>query len=163
MSEIKKTPKDKALEIRYKKKISEQKKIHRELLEKKETLEKNLTTLSLEIGKSLCGQSQFSADMLSVSINNTKDEISETKRLIQESETKLGEQSEVLDKLDYYYNQFVSWADEYENASGEQKKMIICQLIKEVKVGKGYEIEIEFNASYKQFFEDNYSENKKII
>ena len=41
--------------------------------------------------------------------------------------------------------------------------MIICQLIKEVKVGKGYEIEIEINASYKQFFEDNYSENKKII
>lgn len=163
LSEIKKTPKDKALEIRYKKEISEQKKIHRELLAKKETLEKNLTTLSLEIGKSLCGQSSFSADMLSVSINNTKDEISETKRLIQECETKLGEQSEVLGKLDYYYNQFVSWADEYENASSEQKKMIICQLIKEVKVGKGYEIEIEFNASYKQFFEDNYSENKKII
>ena len=101
--------------------------------------------------------------MLSVSINNTKDEISETNKQILECESKLGEQSEVLDKLDYYYNQFVSWADEYENASGEQKKMVICQLIKEVKVGRGYEIEIEFNASYKQFFEDNYSVEKKII
>ena len=33
----------------------------------------------------------------------------------------------------------------------EQKKMIICQLIKEIRVFKDYNIEIEFNISYRQF------------
>ena len=106
----------------------------------------------MEIGKSLCGKSQFSAEMLSKSIKATEDEISENNKLIYECDTKLEQQSEVLSKLDYYYNQFVSWADEYDNATNEQKKMIICQLITEIKIGKGYNIEIEFNASYRQFF-----------
>lgn len=152
LSAIKKTPRDKALEVRYKKEIAEKKKVKRELQDKNKALEKELTKLSMEIGKCLCGKSQFSADMLSLSIKSTEDEISENNKLIYECDTKLEQQAEVLSKLDYYYNQFVSWADEYDNATNEQKKMIICQLITEIKIGKGYNIEIEFNSSYKQFF-----------
>ena len=63
----------------------------------------------------------------------------------------LTEKSEVLNKLDYYYDQFTSWADEFDTATMEQKKMIICQLIKEIRVYKDYSIEIEFNISYRQF------------
>lgn len=32
--------------------------------------------------------------------------------------------------------------------------MIICQLIDEINVGRGYNIEIKMNASYGQFFSD---------
>lgn len=53
--------------------------------------------------------------------------------------------------LSYYYDQFTSWADEFDTATTEQKKMIICQLIKEIRVYKHYNIEIEFNISYRQF------------
>ena len=60
-----------------------------------------------------------------------------------------------ISNLDYYYDQFVTWADEFENASLEQRKMIICQLINEVRVGSGYKIDIDFNASYRQFFDSN--------
>ena len=61
------------------------------------------------------------------------------------------EKNEVLSKLDYHFEQFKSWADEFESASIEQKKMILCQLIKAVKVSRNYQIEIAFNISYKQF------------
>ena len=67
---------------------------------------------------------------------------------------KLEEKNDVLNKLDYYYTQFTSWVDEFETATMEQKKMIICQLIKEIRVFKDYNIEIEFNISYRQFLMD---------
>ena len=66
-------------------------------------------------------------------------------------DTELAAKNDLLKKLDFYYDQFISWADEFENASLERKKMIICQLIKAVKVRKGYELEFEFNISYQQF------------
>ena len=42
-------------------------------------------------------------------------------------------------------------ADEFDNSTMEQKKMIACQLIKEVKVSRGYELEIVFDLNYEQF------------
>ncbi len=43
-----------------------------------------------------------------------------------------------------------------------QQKMIICQLIKSIKVSRGYSLEIEFNASYRQFFGDEMCSNEVI-
>ena len=56
-----------------------------------------------------------------------------------------------MKKLDYYYDQFNSWAEEYETDTMEQKKMIVCQLIKEINVSKGYVLDIVFNLKYQQF------------
>ena len=51
----------------------------------------------------------------------------------------------------FYYSQFRTWADEFDNSTIEQKKMIACQLIREVKVSRGYELEIVFDLNYEQF------------
>ena len=52
------------------------------------------------------------------------------------------------------YQQFRSWAEEFDNASLEVKKMIACQLFNRVEIGKGYQIHIELNMTYRQFLED---------
>ncbi|MDO5397237.1 MAG: hypothetical protein Q4G33_04840 [bacterium] len=155
LEQIRKTQKDKALEIRYKKELNEKRKRKNELTKEREKLQKRLSELSLEVGKSLCGENQFPVDVLAMSIKSTKAEIESTDRLIAECDRELTEQGEVLSKLDYYYQQFLTWAEEFESASIEQKKMIICQLIDEIKVGKGYNVEITLNASYAQFFSEN--------
>lgn len=49
------------------------------------------------------------------------------------------------------YNQFKSWAEEFEQASMDQKKMIACQLFKRIEVGRGYNITFELNMTYQQF------------
>ena len=154
LQSIKATPKDKALEIRYRKELKEKNKLKKELTERKELLQKRLSELSIEVGKCLSGENKFPADILAMSIKSTKDEMAETERQIHECECDLEQQTDMIDKLDYYYQQFITWADEFEKASLEQRKMIICQLIDEIKVGRGYEISIEFNASYDQFFGD---------
>ena len=154
LQSIKATPKDKALEIRYRKELKEKNKLKKELTERKELLQKRLSELSIEVGKCLSGENKFPADILAMSIKSTKDEMAETERQIHECKCDLEQQTDMIDKLDYYYQQFITWADEFDKASLEQRKMIICQLIDEIKVGRGYEISIEFNASYNQFFGD---------
>ena len=64
---------------------------------------------------------------------------------------KLANQQNAMGKLDFYYSQFRTWADEFDNSTMEQKKMIACQLIREVKVSRGYELEIVFDLNYEQF------------
>ncbi len=160
---IKQTPKDRALEIRYKKELAEIRKQKKELLEEKARLDNRLTQLSAEVGKCICGENRFPIDVLSMSIDTTKAEIDKTENLIAECDAELNKQGHTLENLDYYYNQFLTWANEFEYATREQQKMIICQLITEIKVGKGYIVDIEFNASYKQFIIDNKVENKMVV
>ena len=52
------------------------------------------------------------------------------------------------------YGNFQSWANEFDSATLEQKKMIIGQLVKRVELEKGYVIHIEFNMDYEQFCSD---------
>ena len=148
---IKETPKDRALEIRYKKDVEESKKIKKNLDAEKDKIERRLAELSLEVGKSLSGDSLFTTEVLSMSIQSTKEELLNIEQRLSECDVIIKEKNEVLSKLDYHFEQFKSWADEFESASIEQKKMILCQLIKAVKVSRNYQIEIEFNISYKQF------------
>lgn len=160
---IKQTPRDKALEIRYKKELTEKRKLKNELTDKKTSLQKRLNELSLEVGKTLVGESLFTVDVLSASIESTKNEIAEVEKLMAECDMKLEQQKDVLSKLDYYYDQFLSWANEFDNATREQQKMIICQLISAIRIGKGYEIEIEMNASYRQFFNEDLFVDEKVV
>ena len=51
------------------------------------------------------------------------------------------------------YQQFKTWAEEFEDASFEAKKMIANQLFKRVEVSKGYKLNIELNLTYQQFLE----------
>ena len=64
---------------------------------------------------------------------------------------KLANQQNAMGKLDFYYSQFRTWADEFDNSTIEQKKMIACQIIRKVNVARGYEIEIIFVLNYEQF------------
>ena len=152
LERIKSHPKEKALELRYQKELEQRKAYRKELQQEKEKLENRLKELSIEIGKSLTGESKFSIDVLSASIDSTKEEIAGVEDAIRICDEELDQKKDLLFKLDYYYQQFVSWAYEFSNASNERKKMIICYLIDEIKVSKGYHLEIKFNISYEQFF-----------
>jgi len=90
-----------------------------------------------------------------MSINAVKEEKVKTEEKIKVCEKELKSKDEVLNSLDYHYDKFVIWADEFENMTLEQRKMVICQLIKSIKVYKGYRLEIEFNISYNQFLNVN--------
>lgn len=49
------------------------------------------------------------------------------------------------------YNKYVNWSDVFDSASMEAKKMIVSQLIKRVRLWRGYIIDVEFNIDMEQF------------
>ena len=151
LAKIKSTPKDIALEKRYKSEIAEYKRKQTNLEKEVEKLKRQIVELSAEIGKSLLGESRFTPDMLSTSIDNTNDLLHKKEIELSDIKFKLANQQNAMGKLDFYYSQFRTWADEFDNSTMEQKKMIACQLIREVNVARGYEIEIVFDINYKQF------------
>jgi len=56
-----------------------------------------------------------------------------------------------MKKLDFYYDQFRCWAEEFEDAGLEERKMIISQLVREINVSRGYGLDVVLDLNYEQF------------
>ena len=112
-----------------------------------------LEELQLEIGRSLTGDSIFSKADLSTAIQTLKLHIDECKKQLSELEAKEEQGQEALEKFRPAFSRFKGWAEEFENATLEQKKMIAGQLFKRVEVGRNYKIHIVMNMTYRQFCE----------
>ena len=57
----------------------------------------------------------------------------------------------MLDTLNAQYDDIISWADMYDSASIESKKMIVSCLIRRVEVYRDYRLHIDFNIDFEQF------------
>ena len=77
----------------------------------------------------------------------------ECKKQLSEFEVKEEQGKDALEKFRPAFSRFKSWAEEFENATLEQKKMIAGQLFRRVEVGKGYKVHIVMNMTYQQFCE----------
>ena len=60
-------------------------------------------------------------------------------------------------QIEDFYKEFKGWADEYESAALERRRVILSQLFSRIEIGRGYEVKVEIAMSYKQFL--NLSEN----
>lgn len=57
----------------------------------------------------------------------------------------------VLKNLSECFDELISWAELYDEASFEKKKMIVNYLVKRVEVCRGYKLKVEFNIDFEQF------------
>lgn len=117
-------------------------------------LERNqvqLQKLQLEIGKTLTGDSVYSAEDLTQAIQVIKSRIVENQSSLDRLLTEEEERKRGIEAITPAYQQFKSWADEFDTASLEQKKMIVCQLFKRIEIGRDYNVSVELNMTYEQF------------
>ena len=112
---------------------------------------KQLEILQMEIGKTLLGDSIYSPEDLSQAIQTVKSRITEAETKLTELRDEEAKKKQGLDLITPTYNQFKSWAEEFDTATLEQKKMIACHLFKRIEVGRDYKISAELNMSYQQF------------
>ena len=150
-SKIKLTVREVALESRFKAQMTDTRRKITDLEKDSESQKSKLRDLTEEIADALMGNSKFTPDMLSMAIEKCKQNIVDNSVEIQELHQRLENQEEELKRIDYYYSQFKSWADEFDKATLERKRMIADELLSEVSVGKGYEVSILMNATYQQF------------
>ena len=55
------------------------------------------------------------------------------------------------DNVPVLYQRFLGWANEFDDAPIEQKKMIICSLCDRIEVSRDYEVKIVIDMDYEQF------------
>lgn len=67
------------------------------------------------------------------------------------AKSKLNELEQSAENLNAEYRELLSWADMFDKCSFDSKKMIVSQLIKSVRVGKDYAIEIDFNVTFEEY------------
>lgn len=68
-----------------------------------------------------------------------------------DAELELENSEAVLNDISSRYDELISWADLYDTASFEAKKMIVNCLIKRVEVYRDYKLKVEFNFDLSQF------------
>lgn len=111
-----------------------------------------LSILKAEVVKAIQGESAFSPQMLSSLIEEAETEATECEEIRNAVERAVHD-SELLQKnICARYDEIISWAELYDNAGMEAKKMIVNSLIQRVNVFKGYRLEIEFSFDLRQFF-----------
>ena len=147
---IKSEPYDKSIE----QKIRQQEANHNR---KKQDVEKKIKAAQYkqqryedEVLKCLEGESAFSQEMLARLIAQAEAEVRQAKdeyaALLQNNDDRT-----TVQQIRSYYDEFLGWANEFNLATVERKRVILAQLFEKVEVGKGYKITIHVRGTYKQF------------
>ena len=113
----------------------------------------NLQVLKDEVVNAIKGESSFSPEMLSGLIAEAERECERLAALCAQAEKDVTDSEQLLKEVAASFDTLVSWAELYETASFEKKKMIVNCLINRVDVYRGYKLHIDFNFDYEQFLE----------
>ena len=96
---------------------------------------------------------QISEDAAPTQIRRYQQELDDAKAEYAElRNASLNEAAEIR-KLRTYYDDFRGWAEEFDAAPLEMKRMILSHLIDRVEVGRKYQVIVKFNMKYRQFLE----------
>ena len=112
----------------------------------------SLKTLQNEVVKSINGESKFEPAVLNELIAQTKDKIELATQKVDRHQSELDNRQQYLVNIQSDYNNLISWSEIFESSTPEAKKMIAAYLINNVKVTRGYNLDITLNVAFEQFF-----------
>lgn len=110
-----------------------------------------LNILRAEIVRSIQGESAFSQDTLAGLIRDSEAKCSELRNQHEEAEAAVLSEEQLLNHLTSQHEELISWADLYDHATFEAKKMIVNCMIRRVEVFRDYKLNVEFNFDLNQF------------
>ena len=148
---MKAIPKSEIVNIRYREKMEERKALLKSAKSDYAKAAAELDTLRAEVIKSLRGESAFSQDLLGSLISDCETKCLEVQHTMEAAQAAYDEGQAMLDALNAQYDDIISWADMYDSASMESKKMIVSCLIRRVEVYRDYRLHIDFNIDFEQF------------
>ena len=148
---MKAVPKSEIVNIRYKEKMEERKALLRSIRAEHTKVSAELNMLKAEVIKSLRGESAFSQDLLGSLISDCETKCLEVQQQLEAAQLAYDEGQAVLEHLNAQYDDIISWADMYDTASMEAKKMIVNCLIKRVGGLPGLQVAYRLNIDFEQF------------
>ncbi len=144
-------PETERLELALKRQIAEKQTEQKRLSIGLQKNREQLKMLQTEIGKALLGDSPYSAEDLTDAIRILKTELTTAEEKLQRLKTEIMRKAQEKERLAIEYRRFKGWADRFDQASLEEKKMIACQMFERIEIGKGYRVWMEPDAAYRQF------------
>ena len=148
---VERVPRQAIVEASYDRELSERKR-H---LEETQTLladeEKKLSMLKSEIVRCLEGKSAFSQKTLASLIEESETTCAELQNAVSKAEREYSDRQTMYETLLSKYDELISWAQMYDTASIEAKKMIVNELLVRVEVSRDYKINAVFRLDFEQF------------
>ena len=104
-----------------------------------------------EVLKVIRGESKLDADLLNKLHAGAKAETEEAGREVERYQQEVDNNRELLNEVSEQYDDLLRWADMFEDAPLETKKMIVSNIISAVRVSRDYEVEMDFNINPQDF------------
>ena len=122
------------------------KKIQKDL----EAKQKELDDLKAETILVIRGVSALDKELLGTLVAEAKDALETLEKQLVQAQEEYEEATKTAKRSNYICNELLTWADVYDTANHDERRAILQQFIKEIRVRKEYEISITLNASFNQ-------------
>ena len=122
------------------------KKIQKDL----EAKQKELDDLKAETILVIRGVSALDKELLGTLVAEAKDALETLEKQLVQAQEEYEEATKTAKRSNYICNELLTWADVYDTANQDERRAILQQFIKEIRVRKDYEISITLNASFNQ-------------
>ena len=122
------------------------KKIQKDL----EAKQKELDDLKAETILVIRGVSALDKELLGTLVAEAKDALETLEKQLVQAQEEYEEATKTAKRSNYICNELFTWADVYDTANHDERRAILQQFIKEIRVRKDYEISITLNASFDQ-------------
>ena len=116
----------------------------REEQSKLEKLRKQRDALKKEVIKALTGESAFDPVMLQSMLDENSAAIEACEAAAKEIASEKADEEAKLRLLSEQYKNIHNWAEVFDNADVDEKKMILARIIRKIEVDRNYHLTIEF-------------------
>ena len=122
------------------------KKIQKDL----EAKQKELDDLKAESILVIRGVSALDKELLGTLVAEAREALETLEKQLVQAQEEYEEATKTAKRSNYICNELFTWADVYDTANHDERRAILQQFIKEIRVRKDYEISITLNASFSQ-------------
>ncbi|OUP29161.1 recombinase family protein [Faecalibacterium sp. An192] len=152
-AEIRECSKQKLLEEMRSKELNRIQKQIQQLERELETKRQEQDVLKEETLRVIQGKSGLDRDMLADLVAENKEAVLRAGDALQKAKQEQKEVEEAAKKMQRECSDLFTWANVYDNADFNERQAILHQFIKEVRVGRNYEVDIVLNVSLEEFEE----------
>lgn len=115
-----------------------------------ESKQKELDDLKAETILVIRGVSALDKELLGTLVAEAREALETLEKQLVQAQEEYEEATKTAKRSNYICNELLTWADVYDTANHDERRAILQQFIKEIRVRKDYEISITLNASFDQ-------------
>lgn len=115
--------------------------------------EKELNDYQSEVLKVIRGESALSMAIINQLVEKAESDLQEAKSDVEHWKEELGNKKQKANELHKLYGKVMTWSELFDTCNMAEKKMIVSQLIRQVRVRSDYSMEIDFNVNIEQILD----------